>query len=362
MQGSLQEVLMGTDYVLFIHGVNVRSEDYAEPLMDLIRSEIPDSSLVMLPVFFGQLNEMREWELRTANVEAPIWPHLWFTHVRSESLFRFVGDAALYLSRAIGGAIADRVRDTIELQITHAQPGDRLHLVAHSLGTVILFDMLFSSRWDNPPDLPGYDSVQFLREALYGIAGPSGDPCVGIQLSSITTMGSPLGLFKLIDVDTTTASSPLASHDITPRLQIMLRYLRARMEGQKLPWRNYLHPGDPIGSPLQVLLPLLLGEEGSFVDVADILVPSNPLEMLAEPFPASLSDLLMGLVGWSDASILDGVNAHRSYWQSHRVAHDIANTILETRQQAALRDILPMLGINWSAWQGVRTLINALYG
>src|SRR5579859_4440629 len=221
---------MGTDYVLFIHGVNIRSEDYAEPLINLIRSEIPDAALVMMPVFFGRLNAMREWNLYTANVDAPIWSHLWYTHLRSGSLFRFAGDAALYLSRAIGGQIADRIWDKIGPQIAYAQPDDRLHIVAHSLGTVILFDLLFSSRWDYPPDLPGFDSVQSLREAVYGIAGPSKDPFVGIQLSSITTLGSPIGLFSLIDVDKTTVSSPLATHDITPRLQKMLEHWHARME------------------------------------------------------------------------------------------------------------------------------------
>jgi hypothetical protein len=314
---------MAIDYVLFIHGANVRSRHYADPLIELIKSAIPDasSSVVTLPVFFGNLNDQKEAELRTAYEQAPIWPALWFPDLRAERLLRVTGDAALYLSRYIGGAIAERIWNQAGHWLANAQPDDRLHLVTHSLGTVILFDMLFSSRWDSPPNLPGYQQVQSLRDTLYGVYGPT-QGYAGIQLSSVTTMGAPISIFSLIDVNQTLSDVPLASHDITPRLQNMLEYLHTRMGGENLPWRNYLHPGDAVGSPLKILLPQLLGHQGQYLDVEDILAPTT-----------DLADLLIGLVvGRSDISILSALSAHASYWNNSLVAYGIANTILNARE------------------------------
>ena len=344
---------MAIDYVLFLHGVDVRSEDYADTLIGLIKSEIPDSSssLVTIPIYYGDLSDQQEARLLDAYEQAPIWLRLWFPHLRTGKMLRFAGDAALYLSRYTGGAIADLIWAKAKYALSSAQPDDHLHLVTHSLGTVILFDMLFSARWDGPPSLPGYWSVQSLRDALYGISGASQGPYVGIQLGSVTTMGSPIGIFSLMDVDKSTDevrdanSNPLASHDITPRLQVMLDYLRARMGGENLLWRNYLHPGDPIGSPLKIVLPELLGYQGRYVDVDDILVPSHLGEILEEPYPDNLVYLLGELFGSSDASILASVDAHSSYWHSRKVARDIANTILESRLRAICGQVRTFFGL-----------------
>jgi len=44
--------------------------------------------------------------------------------------------------------------------LKNAQPNDRLHLVTHSWGTVILFDLLFASRWDDEK-VPGHDDGSY---------------------------------------------------------------------------------------------------------------------------------------------------------------------------------------------------------
>jgi hypothetical protein len=138
-------------------------------------------------------------------------------------------------------------------------------------------------------------------------------------------MGSPIGLFSLIDIDQTTqeirdvAGVPVASHDITPRLQIMLKALNVRLNGRKLPWFNYIHPGDPIGSPLQVLLPQLVDDPAeSYIKVQDVLIPidiRSPLDMVGM------------LTQGTGISILDGLQAHGSYWTSSKVAEGIVGII-----------------------------------
>jgi hypothetical protein len=318
---------MATDYILLIHGVDTRSPDFANQLMDLIVKEMPSSnrSLKQIPIYWGDLNNDREAKLLATYQDAPIWKDLWFQDLRAGDLFRFFGDAALYLSRYIGGAIADRIWGKVSPIFSDHDPESRLHFVTHSLGTTILFDLLFSTRWDGPPSLPGYASVQHLREKIYGIASDTQPALVGMPLGSVTTMGSPIGLFSLIDVDQTTqeildaTGVPIASHDITPRLQIMLKALNARLNGRQLPWLNYIHPGDPIGSPLQLLLPQLVDDPaGNYIKVQDMLVPVN----FGDPL-AIVGMLAKGL----GISILDGLQAHGSYWTSDKVAEGIADII-----------------------------------
>jgi hypothetical protein len=327
---------MATDYVLFIHGVDIRLPDYAVPLMGLIAEKMPAANrrLEQIPIYWGDLNSMREAKLLDAYQRASAWKDLWFKDLRAGDMLRFTGDAALYLSRYVGGAIADRIWEKASPIFLSPDPDDRLHFVTHSLGSVILFDLLFSTRWDGPPSLPGYESVQNLRRAIYGIASVTQTALVGMPLGSVSTMGSPIGLFSLIDVDQTThevrdaTGMPLASHDITPRLQIMLRALTALLAGRKLLWRNYLHPGDPIGSPLQVLLPQLIDDPGGdYLDVKDALVPSNMLDILRERFPDNILDLFGALTKGSGVSVIDSAQAHTSYWTSDEVAQGIADTI-----------------------------------
>jgi hypothetical protein len=318
---------MATDYVLFIHGVDTRSPNFASQLMGLIAKKMPSSGrrLEQIPIYWGDLNNDREAKLLKAYQDAPIWSDLWFQDLRAGDLFRFSGDTALYLSRYIGGAIADRIWNKVGSIFSDHDPDSRLHFVTHSLGTIIFFDLLFSTRWDGPPSLPGYACVQHLREQIYGIPSTAKPALSGMPLASIITMGSPIGLFSLIDIDQTTqeirdtTGVPVASHDITPRLQIMLQALNARLNGRKLPWLNYIHPGDPIGSPLQLLLPQLVDDPaGSYIKVQDILVPVNitsPLEIVGV--------LTQGI----GVSILDGLQAHGSYWTSDKVAEGIANVI-----------------------------------
>ncbi len=318
---------MATDYVLFIHGVDTRSSNFASQLIGLIAKKMPSSGrrLEQIPIYWGDLNNDREAKLLKAYQNAPIWKNLWFRNLRAKDLFRFSGDAALYLSRYIGGTIADRIWNKVSPIFSDHDPDSRLHFVTHSLGTIIFFDLLFSTRWDGPPSLPGYASVQHLREAIYGITSTAQPALVGMPLGSVTTMGSPIGLFSLIDIDHTTqeirdvAGIPVASHDITPRLQIMLKALNVRLSGRKLPWLNYIHPGDPIGSPLQVLLLQLVDDPvGSYIKVQDMLVPVN----IGSPL-----DMVGMLTQGTRISILDGLQAHGSYWRSGKVAEGIANII-----------------------------------
>jgi hypothetical protein len=340
MQSNPADQRPPTDYVLFIHGVDTRylvkhREDYAKPLIALLDRQLKRyrqqtaRRIIWLPVYWGDVNEAAEKQLCQDYQQSHIWHNLWFKDLRVGRMTRFGGDIALYLSRSVGGQVADRVAARVS-EIATPSPEDRLHLVTHSLGTVILFDILFSARWEQV-GIPGRESVMAVREKIYGIAGDSGNPQKGVQLGSITTMGSPIGIFSLINasgkIERNNLGEVITTHTITPGLKELLAQLHQILGEHKLPWLNFVHPGDPIASPLEKLVPRLVDKENKYIDIADILVPANLGEILKEGFPLFLRDLLTVPIRQTALALLIGSSAHSDYWHNSTVAEGVAKAI-----------------------------------
>ena len=328
---------MATDYIVFIHGVNTREKaeppTYADALFTLIQQSVEHRAtgdtphqLVKVPLYWGSVGVSAENALLDEYKHTPQkWNKLWFRKLRSGVLLEFAGDVALYMSKAIGAKVADKLKDDVFKQIgpTMLNPDteDRLHLVAHSLGTVVLFDILFSARWDQE-GTQGYESVKTIREGIYGI-----EPhwTQGIRLASVSTMGSPLGLFSLMDVDQSNIEQRngkdaiVNTHDITPRLQQFLERLPTKLgsEGKRLPWLNFAHPGDPLASPLDPLLPDMVDHDRKYVDVEDIILKN-----------VKIADHIGQLFSDSPLTMLYAGDAHMSYLKNKQVAERIADVIV----------------------------------
>ncbi len=299
---------MTTDYFLFIHGVNVRNRHYAEKLIAALdrtiqRSAVPTQARYV-PLYWGDVVENRLKQLRPQITQTSTWQSFWFRPFRLDEILEFVGDAALYISRHVGFETVSQLARQAAAGIADAQPGDRLHLVTHSWGTAILFDILFANRWESISlSEEERQLVQQVRDRVFGMGQ---DPETGLLLTSISTLGSPLVLFSLIN-----ETGPDSSHNISLEL-VQLLEQSARLNG-RIPWLNFVHPGDPIAWPLERLLPGLVGPS---VKVDDILVQGRgPLEILAW--------LLQG----SFLALINGGNAHGSYWSSDTVAKRIAGTL-----------------------------------
>jgi hypothetical protein len=284
---------MATEYILFIHGVNVRDEHYADGMYAQLKKNLQTGTCTIQPliVYWGDLMETLELKLLKGYEESSIWKDLWFEKLRETALVRSAGDVALYITRLIGYKVVERVALQIAT-IADPSPDDRLHLVTHSLGTIILFDFLFSARWEQ--EVPGHSEVMAIRDALYGVVGASGNYEQGILLGSITTMGSPIGIFTLLDTGMgkghlrNSKGEIIATHDITPELEQLLDYRYKALEKQqivedkKLPWRNFVHPGDPIASPIEKLIPAMVDPGGKYINIQDILVPEDLKTMVSE--------------------------------------------------------------------------------
>jgi hypothetical protein len=334
---------MATDYVLFIHGVNTRSErekpDYADELFELIRQNVDKSyELQKIPLYWGDVNKEGEEKLLCKlQSQDSCWQQLWFKQFRQTTLLQFAGDGASYISRTVGSKVVEKLnQDMLKHGLDKADSEDRLHLVTHSWGTVILFDVLFAERW-NDPNIQAYQCVQEIRSRLYGVEP---NPPQGIRLSSIHTMGSPIALFSLLDVvkgEKQAAGVPeltelqarqRATHDITPKLEALLKNLCKKLNGNKLPWRNYIHPGDPVAWPLNPLIYSLVDGLSQCVNVEDVVTQLKGFDYLNLLFSQTPLALL-----------LNGGRAHGSYFTSTKVAQKIVESIKEAARQPLLLNV-----------------------
>jgi hypothetical protein len=342
---------MATDFIVFIHGVNNRNcddfEAQAQKMFDVIKKEVGSSSARKLEpifLFWGNIAEESIAELsrglqgsddngKTAKDPGDFatWKKFWFPDLRKNAILNFVGDAALYLSRGVSVSIIKQLTaqalnqlkiDVQQMQQKSPLTGDqdRLHLVTHSWGTVILFDIMFADRWEDKdlePDI--LKAVEDLRSCFFGIGkeldksdGATID--IGIPLASLHTMGSPIALFNLIN------SGKGKNFNLTPKLKEFLES-SSKIMGAPLPWQNYAHPGDPIAYPLTGAMKLSLQEAIKFVSIKDILTTPN---LLAQA---------INLVPVFPVSLLGGDSAHGSYWNDTTVIKNIAKVIKSTFPQ-----------------------------
>src|SRR5690348_7734907 len=93
------------DYIIFLHGVNTRREEYrsnySQPLWDLIQAVNREQrQLRRIELYWGDIGESEEQALlKQYQQNRLLWSQLCFSTIRENQLLRFTGDAALYLSR-----------------------------------------------------------------------------------------------------------------------------------------------------------------------------------------------------------------------------------------------------------------------
>jgi hypothetical protein len=322
---------MATDFVLFIHGVNTRRNPnnlgYARNLMKLLTQfDSPTASpLVMQELEWYEVMQEAEALLFDWLDESDHWKRSWFRDFRRQQIIPFTGDSALYISRYIGSEVVALLRKQAEEILKNCDPvNDRLHLVAHSWGSVILFDILFAGRWDNP-DIPGYADAQMIRRAIFGIHP---EPVGGIRIASIHTLGSPIALANLINLKRMEIDSnkgltqrkiqTVFTHDITFGLEQLLENLYTSQK-RPLLWRNFAHVGDPIAYPLATIIPKLISLNPSdrpYLDIQDISTTGSGIwEIIASLFRRTF------------LALVNGGSAHASYWTNKQVAQLIIQSI-----------------------------------
>ncbi len=284
--------------VWFMHGASVRQITYADPVRSRLITDFANRGLTA-PEFYscfwgdvlGSTDQLWDWVQQ--DLEALRWeqPQIDLDDVfhyrqrREQLISGFFNDIFNYLNSRRG----KEVRKAIAMQflncISEMPFEEELHIVAHSLGSVILWDMLFSPAYG--PSDPAF----YLRKVIKGLA-PAGTGRKLI-LRSVTTLGSPLLFFnRLLDIDA------------DPLKQFARRYT-----ADPLRWVNVIHASDIFAYPLR-----------SSLDLVDTPLYFRDQYLGDRNFlKKNIGDVAMALGLVSD---------HSSYWKSRRVARLVMANLL----------------------------------
>ncbi|WP_449418512.1 hypothetical protein [Phormidium nigroviride] len=290
--------------VFFIHGVATRNSNYADELKDKLKEEFANERQA-LPYFYSSLwggildNGSQRWnwvqqDLNNFEKQYQIGVKDVFQYSQYREFFitHFFGDLFTYLNSECGKKIRKTIASQL-LEFLRKHPEENeLHIIAHSLGGVIIWDILFSEKFSS--DDPAFE----IREVIKGLSASHEKRKV--YLRSITTMGTPILLFNLmLDVD-------------PQRIKIFAsRYL-----GKPLRWINIIHASDVLAYPIRASLNI---DSSSNLFLRDKFIGShNFIKKIAQP--------LGQLAGLSMAKGL--ASSHSSYWQRTRVARLIRANIL----------------------------------
>lgn len=283
--------------VWFMHGASVRRVEYADPLRSRLINAF-SSQGIPVPEFYssfwgdflGDTNQLWDWVQQ--DLEAFRWeqPQIDLDDVfhyrqrRQQLITGFFSDIFTYLNSRKGR----EVRKTIAVQflnfLTGAPFEEDLHIVAHSLGAVILWDILFSEKYEPT------DPAHYIRHAIKGLSSSGKGK---VTLRSITTMGSPLLFFnQWLDVDDEN-----------------LKKFARQYVAQPLRWVNIINASDVFAYPIKASLDL----EDESLYVRDTYLGDRNL------LKKGLGDVAMALGLTAD---------HSSYWRSGRVAQLVTANLL----------------------------------
>lgn len=312
--------------VFFIHGVATQNAKYARSLESLIKEEFkktgqsaPLCSSSFWGHFLKDVGKMWNWieqdlqEFQKENPLADLQDLFRYQKFRKDFLFEFFGDAFTYLNSERGSKIRELIAHQLEDFIQQNPEESELHIISHSLGTVILWDILFSDKFH--PD----DAAFKIRAMIEGL-GTSHEGRK-VYLSSITTMGSPILLFNMM-----LGINPEEVKSLTDTYP----------QDKPLRWINILHSSDIIAYPLRSSLDIDLFDNFLFEDKY-IPGDANKIEKNLRSFANSKHKVVeaIGLVNplineaIALAPMMAGAgDGHIQYWNCPETASLIASNIL----------------------------------
>ena len=323
--------------VFFIHGVATRTVQYADDLKVLLREEFTTRG-EPIPQFHssfwgdvlsdvGKIWNGINQDLQTLKTEDPsvdIGEIFRYQQFRQGLLSEFVGDAFTYLNPERGAKIRELIADHLYDFIRLNPEASDIHIVAHSLGSVILWDILFSDRFnDNDPAFK-------IRQIIKGLSHSS--ETRKVVLRSITTIGSPILFFNTM-------------LGVTPE---MLKTFFNKYQQQPLRWMNIIHASDIIAYPLRSSFNIEPCCNFFFKDIY-LQTDANNAEKTVRNFTKSTEKFIQAVgqlnaaipAAISQAPIIAGAgDAHIGYWNCPKTAGLIASNILGNSHQSSTNSSL----------------------
>lgn len=288
--------------IFFIHGVATRDVKYAHPLKVAIKEALlqrGETSPSFYSCFWGnalgEVERMWNWideDLRSLQREdstLDIKDCFRYRTFREGLLSEFIGDMFTYLHTQRGSEIRAMIAQQLRQFLNDNPQETELHFICHSLGTVILWDILFSDRFEqNDPAHEVRSLIQNLGESLDSRQ---------VSLRSITTMGSPILFFNtMLAVDPKRVKEFAAHSDDSP-----------------LRWLNIIHSSDLIAYPLTASLQLDAQDK---LRMCDVYLDTN----------TNLAARAARSIGQDMAAMaLDAGTSHVEYWNCARTAELIVD-------------------------------------
>ncbi len=300
--------------IFFIHGVATPTIQYAEELQLLVREEFLKRG-ELLPHFYSSfwadvlsdVGKMWNWihqdlqEIKKQNPNVDIQDIFRYQKFREGFLSKFVGDFFTYLNPERGAQIRKLIAQQLYDFLKKNPNENDLHIIAHSLGTVILWDVLFSERFSHK------DPAFYIRSMIHGLSDANAPRKV--YLKSITTMASPiLFMNTMLDV----------------RCEKIKEFANTYHK-EALRWINLIHSSDIIAYPLKASLNLNSSVNLSFKD-----------EYISTD--ANLAEKAARTVNENAALALGVADAHDWYLHCHKTARLITDNIIgeQTEQESSI--------------------------
>lgn len=317
--------------IFFLHGVAERNSDYGEPLPKLIKDCLtePHELLYVHKSFWGNFLGEREkiWTLidrdfdnrKRQDVNFDGQQSLKYQEARRGLFSKFVGDVFSYLSKDTGHQIREKIYNDLKQALKTYSDASKIYFVSHSLGAVILWDILFSKHFES--DDPALAIRAFLSERIF--------------LQGIVTMGSPI-----IFINMTLGITP---QDVENGLRAYAR------RANSIRWLNFIHASDLIAYPLN---PLLKEVNTRLIKIEDIYITrhlESPEKIAKKIADVAKIDPVQFFVGSEEVKeairILPGIvgtpAAHASYFEDSMVARRIAAMIDQPNaSEGIIRDVL----------------------
>lgn len=290
-----------TKHILFfIHGMG---ESYSENQYDVLWTGIAkaycEQCQVPIDIFNNQFERVFiNWQSVTSDAEITIFdaafPQLEVTQknlpfsdvmhpirgIRKFITF-FMGDVAAYVSEN-----DNNIRSTVWQQMEpYVSKGLPYSIIAHSLGSIIVFDYLFNLFEENNLFLPQSEGLEYQSELSLNKISQ-----LGVNFRHLFTLGSPIGLFLLRKGDLWKDGKKFNSikNPVNDDIE----------KGIKRTWLNFYDEQDVIAYPLENLFSL------------NTTRPKGPIK-----------DILVN-TGWF------AVDSHTRYWENQQVAVEISQVLL----------------------------------
>lgn len=288
-QRSVDEVVISRIMLIFfIHGVATRDVKYADSLKAMIRAQSLEKKAA-IPHFYASFwgntlsDVSKMWhqihqglqEHKAENPQVDLQDIFRYQLFREGLLSAFVGDMFTYLNPIRGYEIRKLIAQQLIGFIKEFPQETDLHFIAHSLGTVILWDILFSDLF------AAKDPAYHIRAIIQGFNRESQSRQV--KLRSITTMGSPILFFNtMLGIDPAKVNA------------------FAQNQTQPLKWLNVLHASDVIAYPLASFK----GKSDCF-QIQDAYIATD----------VNIPGKMARAAGQMELSMaLEASNAHTDYW------------------------------------------------